>query len=93
MRNHALPDLLHLPFGVHAPCMMPASKLVDVALQLPRRQVTVGAIEASLQERPERLNAIRVCHAIHILFRRVLDGFMLVAFECIVGGGFIREDH
>ena len=54
---------------------MAAYKLVDVPLQMFDGHLVIGPVVSPLEQRPERLDPLRVNHPIHVLLRAVLDDF------------------
>ena len=60
------------------PSIQPKSKLVNIAPQVLVADMMKSATYATLQDRPDALNTVGVCHAVHILFGRMIDRPVIV---------------
>lgn len=80
----------HLLGGVRAAAVVPARELRHVALQVLGAHAVVGAIQAALQQRPERFQTVGVRLAAHVLAHRVLHCLVREALHRGVGLGVAR---
>ena len=71
---------------------MLAREFGDVALQMLRTDLVEGAFVRPLEHAPERLYAVGMGHAIHVLADRVIDRLMLELGHPVVCSGFIRVE-
>ena len=67
---HPSRDQRHLFDGVEVADVVPARELSHVALQVLHADVVVDAVDAALEHRPERLDAVRVGVPDDVLPRR-----------------------
>ena len=71
---------------------MLAFELVDVALQMLRRNLVKGSLVRPLEHGPERLDSIHVRHAVNVLADRVLERLVRVR-DAFVGHRIVRVDR
>ena len=92
LADHPQHAVFHLLQGVRHAHIVPSREFVHVALQVLRGHLVVRPHIAALEHAPERLHAIGVGLAAHILADRVLDGLMLER-QRLVGTGLVGIDR
>jgi hypothetical protein len=70
------------------------AKFADVFPRVLRRNVNVSALDGALEQRPVAFQPVHVMDAPNVLFRRMIDGAVVVGeFEAVIGFVFVGADN
>ena len=85
----------HLFNRVKLSAVVPTSKLEQIALHMLHAELMIRSNMPAFQHRPEALNAIRVRHAVNVLFCGMIHGVMLVSLphQAFVSGILVTVDR
>ena len=81
--------------SLHVPIIEFERKLVDMLAHGLHASMMISTMKSAREDGPETFNPVCVCHTTKILFRRMIDGLVivLITFQPTVGPMVIRIQY